>query len=178
MWPFGLHQRSPFPFSSWHHVRSCPHFVDVFVLIKSFMLSFRCNASLIVSPKSANSFIVSIPTAFLNKTGLSSSITCGFPSLKIKALIFMTDDLLLVPLSQLPPLLLHVDICPALGLLHHLQTRLPCLLLLQQRPSSLHSVESGLGSLEIAWNFVMPLNEIIQIRKMYSTLIFIRMHQY
>ena len=142
------------------------------------MLGLRCIASLIVSPKSANSFIVSIPTAFLNKTGLSSSITCGFPSLKIKALIFMTDDLLLLPLSQLPPLLLHVDICPALGLLHHLQTRLPCLLLLQQRPSSLHSVESGLGSLKIAWNFVMPLNEIIQIKIIYSTLIFIRMHQY
>ena len=75
----------------------------------------------------------------------------------------MNDDLLLFPLSQLPPLLLHVDVCPALGLLHHLQTRLPRLLLFQQSPSSLHSVESGLGSLEITWNVVMPLNEIIQI---------------
>ena len=104
------------------------------------------------SPKSANNFIVSIPTAFLNKTGLSSSIIWGLPSLKIKGPnYFVTDDLLLPSLSQLPPLLLHVYVGPPLGLLHNLQTRLPSLLLLQQSPCPLHSVESYLRSLKVTF---------------------------
>ena len=37
-WLCVLHQQSPFPFSSWRHVRSCLHFVDVFVLIKLVLL--------------------------------------------------------------------------------------------------------------------------------------------
>ena len=73
------------------------------------------------------------------------------PSLKRRGHDYVTDDFLLILLSQLPSLLLHVDVGPPLGLLDNLQTRFPGLLFLEQSPGPLHSVESSLGSLEVAW---------------------------
>ena len=106
------------------------------------------------SPKSANNFMVRIPTAFLNNTGLSSSIIWGFPSFR-NFLLFSSMFMLVRPLassttSRHSTVQYSTVQYNTVQYSTYLQTRLPSLLLLEQVPRPLNGVEGDLRPVRIA----------------------------